>query len=242
MNFGAETYGLGFVAGALSTLSPCVLPLVPVLLASAVGAHRWGPFALATGLALSFAIVGTILATLGASLGIDPDLLRMGGAVILAAFGLVLLVPALQNLFARAASGLSNSGNQLLAQTTVDGFTGQLLVGLLLGVVWSPCVGPTLGAATTLASQGKDLWQIAILMLIFGIGAALPLIVLGLLSRATLVKVRGRLLGAGKLGRQLLGAVMVSLGVLIATGADKSLEVLILDRTPAWVTALTTRF
>ncbi len=65
MNFGAGTYGLGFVAGALSTLSPCVLPLVPVLLASAAGAHRWGAFALGIGLALSFAIVGTFLATLG---------------------------------------------------------------------------------------------------------------------------------------------------------------------------------
>jgi cytochrome c biogenesis protein CcdA len=121
-------------------------------------------------------------------------------------------------------------------------FSGQLLVGLLLGVVWSPCVGPTLGAATTLASQGKNLWQIAILMLIFGTGAAIPLIVLGLLSRATLVKMRGRLLSAGKLGKQLLGAVMVCLGVLIATGADKSVEVFILDHTPDSLTALTTRF
>jgi cytochrome c biogenesis protein CcdA len=119
------------------------------------------------------------------------------------------------------------------------------LVGSLLGVVWSPCVGPTLGAATTLASQGKDLWQIAILMLIFGTGAAMPLIVLYFLSRATLVKVRGRLLSAGKLekqGKQLLGAVMMSLGVLIATGADDSVEVFILDHTPDWLTALTTRF
>jgi cytochrome c biogenesis protein CcdA len=147
LNFGAGTYGLGFVAGALSTLSPCVLPLVPVLLASAVGAHRWGAFALGIGLALSFAIVGTFLATLGASLGFDPDLLRVGGAVILAIFGVVLLTPPLQDRFARATSGLSNSGNQLLARVTVDGFAGQFLIGLLLGVVWSPCIGPTLGAA-----------------------------------------------------------------------------------------------
>jgi cytochrome c biogenesis protein CcdA len=242
MNFGAGTYGLGFVGGALSTLSPCVLPLVPVLLASAVGAHRWGAFALGIGLALSFAIVGTFLATLGASLGVEPDLLRVGGAVILAIFGVVLLAPPLQDVFARATSGLSDSGNQLLARVTVDGFAGQFLVGLLLGVVWSPCVGPTLGAATTLASQGKDLWRVAILMLIFGTGAAMPLIVLGLMSRATITRVRGRLLGAGKLGRQLLGVVMVSLGVLIAIGADRSVEAIILDHTPDWLTDVTTRF
>ena len=162
MTFGAATYGLGLVAGALSTLSPCVLPLVPVLIASAVNAHRWGAVALGTGLALSFAIIGIFLATVGASLGLDPDTFRTAGAVILAIFGAILLVPKLQNVFATATGALSNTGNELLARVTFEGFTGQFLVGLLLGVVWSPCVGPTLGAATTLASQGRDLGQIGL--------------------------------------------------------------------------------
>jgi cytochrome c-type biogenesis protein len=242
VNFGTGTYGLGLLAGALSTLSPCVLPLVPVLVASAVNAHRWGPLALGAGLALSFTVVGLFFVTVGASLGLDPGTFRTAGAVILAVFGLILLVPKLQELFARAAGTLSNSGNQLLTRVTFDGLTGQLIVGLLLGVVWSPCVGPTLGAATTLASQGKDLRQIAFLMLIFGIGAAAPLVVLGSLSRASLMKVRGRLLSAGQYGKQVFGGVMLVLGVLIATGTDKSLEAWILDRTPDWLTALTTRF
>ena len=167
MNFGPTTYGLGLLAGALSTLSPCVLPLVPVLLAAAVSAHRWGALALGAGLALSFTLVGLFLATLGASLGLDPDTFRTIGAIILVAFGLILLVPKLQDLFARAISAASNSGNQLLSRMTIGGFAGQFIVGALLGVVWSPCVGPTLGAATTLASQGKDLGQIALLMVCF---------------------------------------------------------------------------
>jgi cytochrome c-type biogenesis protein len=242
MNFGTGTYGLGLLAGALSTLSPCVLPLVPVLVASAVNAHRWGALALGAGLALSFTAVGLFFVTVGASLGLDPGTFRTAGAVILGVFGLILLVPKLQELFARGTGRLSNSGNQLLTRVTFDGLTGQLIVGLLLGVVWSPCVGPTLGAATTLASQGKDLRQIAFLMLIFGIGAAAPLVVLGSLSRASLMKVRGRLLSAGRYGKQVFGGVMLVLGVLIATGTDKSLEAWILDRTPDWLTALTTRF
>jgi cytochrome c-type biogenesis protein len=242
MNFGTVTYGLGLLAGALSTLSPCVLPLVPLLVASAANAHRWGALALGAGLALSFTVVGLFFVTLGASLGLDPDTLRIAGAVLLAIFGLVLLVPKLQNLFARATSTLSDSGNQLLARVTVDGITGQLIVGLLLGVVWSPCVGPTLGAATTLASQGKDLPQIALLMLIFGIGAAAPLVVLGFLSRASLMRVRGRLLNAGQYGKQLFGLVMLVLGVLIATGMDKSVEAWVLDRMPTWLTAFITKY
>ena len=242
MNFGPATYGLGFTAGALSTLSPCVLPLLPVLIASAVTAHRWGAVALGIGLALSFTTVGIFLATVGASLGLDPDTFRTVGAVTLALFGLILLVPKLQVVFARATGAFSSSGNQLLARITVGGLAGQFLVGVLLGVVWSPCVGPTLGAATTLASQGKNLGQIGLLMLIFGVGAAAPLVLLGSLSRASLMKVRGRLLSGGKFGKQVLGVIILGLGVMIATGVDKSFEAWILDHSPAWLTAATTRF
>jgi cytochrome c-type biogenesis protein len=242
MNFGLGTYALGLLAGALSTLSPCVLPLVPVLIGAAVNAHRWGAVALGIGLALSFTMVGIFVATLGASLGLDPDTFRTVGAVILAVFGLILLVPRLQDGFARAAGALSNSGNQLLGRITLQGLTGQFVIGALLGVVWSPCVGPTLGAATTLASQGRDLAQISLLMLIFGIGAAAPLVLLGSLSRSSLMKVRGRLLSTGKYGKQLFGLVMLVLGILIATGVDKSLESWILDRSPDWLTRITTRF
>ncbi len=125
MTFGAATYGLSLVAGALSTLSPCVLPLVPVLIASAVNAHRWGAAALGAGLAVSFAIIGIFLATVGASLGLDPDTFRTAGAVVLAIFGAILLVPKLQETFASASGALSNSGNELLGRVTFEGLTGQ---------------------------------------------------------------------------------------------------------------------
>lgn len=242
MNFGAATYGLGLIAGALSTLSPCVLPLVPVLVATAINAHRWGALALGLGLTASFTIIGVFLATLGASLGLDPDTFRTVGAVLLAIFGLVLLLPKLQDIFARATALFSNSGNQLLARVRFGGLAGQFVIGAMLGVVWSPCVGPTLGAATTLASQGRDLGQIGLLMLIFGIGAAAPLVLLGSLSRASLMKVRGRLLSTGKYGKQLLGFILIALGLSIAAGVDKSLEAWILNHTPEWVTALTTKY
>ncbi len=242
MTFGPATYGLGLLAGTLSTLSPCVLPLIPLLIAAAVNAHRWGAFALGAGLALSFTLIGIFLATLGASLGLDPDTFRFIGAIILAGFGLILVVPALQAGFARATGSWSNSGTQLLNRLNADSLSGQFLVGALLGVIWSPCVGPTLGAATTLASQGQDLVQISLLMLLFGLGAAAPLVVLGSISRATMLKMRDRLMSTGRHGKQVFGLVMVCLGVLIATGLDKSVEAWILDRTPDWITAATTRY
>jgi len=242
MTFGFGTFGLGYLAGVLSTLSPCVLPLIPILLATALGAHRLGPYALALGLALSFAVVGIFLATLGASLGLDAALFRNIAAAMLIAFGMVLLSPRLQERFATASSGLSNAGDQLLSRVRLDGVGGQFIVGLVLGIIWSPCVGPTLGAATTLASQGQNLGQIALLMAIFGLGAGTPLVVLGSLSRNTVLRVRGRMMAAGKAGKIVLGVLMLAIGVAILTGWDKRFEAWAVDASPAWLTDLTTRY
>jgi len=242
MEFSAGTYGLGFFAGLLSTLSPCVLPLVPILIATAAAAHALGPYALALGLMLSFSLVGIFLATLGASLGLDQDTFRAAAAVILIGFGVVLLSSRLQERFATATSGLSAAGDGLLAKLRLDGLAGQFVVGLVLGVIWSPCVGPTLGAATTLASQGRNLAQIAPLMMIFALGAGTPLVVLGSLSRAAMLRMRGRMMQAGKLGKSILGGLLLLLGLAILTGLDKSFEAWAVRISPDWLTSLTTRF
>jgi cytochrome c biogenesis protein CcdA len=119
---------------------------------------------------------------------------------------------------------------------------GQFGLGVLLGAVWAPCVGPTLGAASILAAKGEDLGQVAITMLVFGIGAAVPLMVLGFVSREAMMRWRGRLMEAGKGGKMLLGALLLAVGLLIATGADKRLEAFLVDISPQWLTNLTTRY
>ena len=242
MDFSAGTYGLGYLAGLLSTLSPCVLPLVPILIATAAAAPVLGPYALALGLMLSFSLVGIFLATLGASLGLDQDTFRAAAAVILIGFGIVLLSPKLQERFATATSGLSAAGDGLLAKLNLDGLGGQFVVGLALGVIWSPCVGPTLGAATTLASQGSNLAQIALLMMIFALGAGTPLVVLGSISRAAVMRVRGRMMQAGKLGKSILGGLLLLIGIAILTGLDKSFEAWVVRISPDWLNELTTRY
>ena len=242
MDFGPGTFLLGYLAGALSTLSPCVLPLLPILIATAVAQHRFGPLALAAGLTLSFAAVGLFIATLGSAIGLDQSVLRNAAAVLMTGFGIVLLVPALQMRFAVATAGLSASGEGLLARLRGVGWLGQFAVGLVLGLVWSPCVGPTLGAATTLAAQGRDLGQIALLMLLFGLGAGTPLVVIGTLSREAMLRTRGHLMALGQRGKWLLGAVLVGVGMAILTGADKHFESWALDHSPDWLTTLTTRF
>ena len=240
MEFGFGSYGLSLVAGGLSTLSPCVLPLVPILVGTAFSAHRLGPFALAAGLALSFTVVGVFVASLGSSLGIDPAAFRTVAAVLLLAFGVLLLSSRLQERFAFATSGVSGAGQSLLARFTFEGLPGQFLLGMLLGIVWSPCVGPTLGAAVTLASQGQNLAQVTLLMALFGVGAGTPLVALGLASRQAVGRIRGKLLAAGKIGKQLLGGVMLLLGFLILSGLDKAFETWVLRHAPEWLVRLTT--
>jgi cytochrome c biogenesis protein CcdA len=177
------TLGLARLAGVLTALSPCVLPILPIVLGTAASTHRLGPLALAAGLALSFTAIGLFVATVGFAAGLDTDFFRTVSAILLIGVGLVLLVPKLQEQFALAAAPVSNWAGGYTDNFTPSGLAGQFALGLLLGAVWSPCVGPTLGAASVLAAKGEDLGQVALTMLAFGIGAALPLMLLGFVSR-----------------------------------------------------------
>ena len=235
-------YGLSFLAGILSILSPCVLPLVPILVGTALNTHRYGPYALALGLAISFTAVGVFIATIGASIGIDQEVFRNIAAVLLITFGVVLLSSTLQAKFASATAGIGGSGNNLLSKVSTDSLSGQFILGLLLGVVWSPCVGPVLGATITLASQGTNLGHVTLVMALFGLGAGLPLILLGLLSRQAMMRVRSKLFTAGKIGKRILGAILLLVGLLIITRLDKQFETLIVAASPDWLITLTTRF
>jgi cytochrome c biogenesis protein CcdA len=240
MQFGLGTYGVSLAAGGLSTLSPCVLPLAPILIGAAVAAHRLGPWALAAGLTASFTVIGVALAAFGTVLGLDADTFRGVAAVLMVLFGLLLVSPLLQGRFSAATAGVSAAGHGLLAGVTVNGLAGQFILGLLLGVVWSPCVGPTLGAAVTLASQGEQLPQVALVMALFGIGASVPLVALGFVSREAMARLRGRLLSAGRGGARLLGVVMLLFGAFILTGFDKRAEAWMLDSAPAWLVRIGT--
>lgn len=239
---GAGSLGAGFLAGILSTLSPCVLPLLPLVLGAALSAHRWGALVLAAGLAVSFTAIGLFVATVGFAVGLDGEMFRAVSAVLLAVAGIVLLSTPLQQRVALAGSSIANAGNDFLQRLSPSGLAGQLTVGLVLGAIWAPCVGPTLGAASVLAAQGRDLGAVAAVMLAFGLGAALPLVLVSALSREAMLRWRGRLIQVGTRGKLVLGAGALVLAALILTGADRRVEATLVEASPAWLTDLTTRF
>jgi cytochrome c-type biogenesis protein len=230
------------LAGGLSILSPCVLPILPVILAAAVGQSRFGPLALAAGLAISFAVTGLALATIGYAAGIDAGPVRAVGAVVMIAFGAVLAVPQLQAAMAVALGPLGSRGADFMAGRAFAGAGGQFGLGLVLGLVWSPCVGPTLGAASIMAARGENLTQVGLTMAAFGIGAGLPLAAFGLLPRERLAAARTWIGAAGQTGKTVLGLLLLVAGVLVLTGIDKWVETQFVERMPDWLVELTTKF
>lgn len=232
---------LGFGAGALTILSPCVLPLVPVVLGSAAQNHRYGPVALAAGLVTSFTAVGFILAVFGSRLGVDGEQLRFAGAIILALAGIFLLVPRLQDRAAAAAGPLVAWAGNRQQRFDNAGLVGQAAIGVLLGAVWSPCVGPTLGAAVAVAAQGEQLSQVALTMASFAAGIASVLLAIALLSRSAFNRIRGDVTQAAKFGKVVLGGILLMVGALILTGADRAIEAYFVTNAPAWLIQLTTK-
>ncbi|NCQ22674.1 MAG: cytochrome c biogenesis protein CcdA [Sphingomonadales bacterium] len=235
-------YALAFVAGLVTILNPCVLPLIPILVASSLGKHRHGPLALATGLGLSFTIFGFIVIAFGFQLGIDERGIRMFAGAVLLIAGLVLLIPRAQAALTAFAAPLTNRANQALGKVSGDGLGGQFLVGLLLGLVWTPCVGPTLGAAIAAASQGEDLFQAFTVFLTFAIGVGISIVLFAYASRKAVGWNGKRLQSVARYAKPVFGIVLVLVGLLVLTGLDKQLEAFILDLLPDWLVAFTTRF
>lgn len=233
---------LAALAGMLSVLSPCVLPLLPIVLGAAAAEHRWAPAALAVGVALSFTVLGLFVSTIGYAVGLDAALFRTIAAVLLLTIGIVLLAEPLQVRLAAAGSPLGNYVQDTFGEFSTRGWRAQFLLGVMLGAVWAPCVGPTLGAASVLAARGESLGQVGLTMAVFGIGAAVPLLIMGLLSREAMMRWRSRLMGAGSGGKAVLGILLVAVALLILSGLDKTIERALVEASPEWLTHLTTRY
>lgn len=233
LGLGAPVVALA--AGALTTLSPCVVPLLPAVIGAAAFAHPRGPLALAAGVGISFAAIGVLLAAFGAAIGLDGDVFRMPAAIILAVLGAVLLSSAAQSRLGGLFASVQSAAGRRLGQVKGEGLGGQFAIGLLLGAVWSPCAGPTLGAATVIAARQAQLPLVATTMLAFGAGAAAPLVLAGFASRQAVLRWRGAANRTGKSGKMILGGAMILAGGLILSGADHRLETAFVRHAPLWL-------
>ncbi len=231
-------YILGYAAGLLTLINPCVLPILPIVLATALQAGRAGPLAVAAGLSVSFVALGLLVSVAGRSLGITDATLANAGAVLMILFGLVLLVPRFSASFATATAGMSARADAQIDATDRSGLTGQFVGGLLLGIVWSPCIGPTLGGAISLASQGENLLHATGIMVTFALGVSTIILALGYGAQSVIRRRQAWMRSLAGSARPIMGAVFVAVGLAILFKFHHTLEFWALEYLPEWFTEL----
>lgn len=222
-------------AGLLTLLNPCVLPVLPIVLASAVNADRRGPLALALGMAVSFVVFGFLVTAFGRAIGLTQETLANAGAVIMVAFGIVLLVPVFASRFEMATAGFATSADTTLDRSDLSGFKGQFFGGMLLGAVWSPCIGPTLGSAIGLASQGENLFWAFLIMFFFAAGVATLILGIGFGGQKLVRERATALRGLAEKSKPILGGVFLAVGLMILFKVHHYIEAVALDVLPYWL-------
>jgi cytochrome c-type biogenesis protein len=224
-----------YLAGLLTLINPCVLPVLPIVLASALQAHRLGPVALAAGMSASFVVLGLTVAAIGVAIGLDADRLSQIGAVAMIGFGLVLLVPRLNEGFATVTAGFAARADAGVDQVDRSGLGGQALGGALLGAVWSPCVGPTLGGAISLAAQGQSIVWSGLVMTAFAAGVSTVILALGYGARAALQRRRALMRQIAEKSKPLMGIIFLVVGLMIFFGLNYRIEGWVLNLMPIWL-------
>lgn len=224
-----------YAAGLLTLINPCVLPVLPIVLATAINADRRGPVALAAGMSVSFVVLGIALASIGPAIGLDADRMATIGAVIMMAFGLILLVPAFSQRFELATAGMAAGADSQLNTIDNNGLRGQFLGGLLLGAVWSPCIGPTLGGAIALASQGESLLRATGIMIAFALGVSTLILALGMGAQSLIRSRAQSLRGLAERSKPILGAVFLAVGLMIFFKIHHVIEAWAVQNLPYWL-------
>ncbi len=236
-----NTLSLSFalLAGLLTTLSPCVLPVLPFVTASSMGKSRWGPVALAVGLLITFVGVTLLISQSGAILGIEPTWIRRGAGVLLALSGLLFLSDKAAERFAELFSGFSGKANSAIGENRLPPLLSEFVSGILLGIVWTPCSGPSLGAALSLAAQAESPAEASLTLFVFGLGAVVPLMAIAYGAKGLMVKMRSRASTIGKI-KKIFGVLMIVFGILIVTDLDRHLEATLTMALPdSWIEFIT---
>ena len=226
---------LGYGAGLLTLINPCVLPVLPIVLASALQSHKHGPLVLAGGMSLTFVILGVGVATLGASIGLDADRVSQIGAIMMLVFGAILLVPQLNSRFSLATAGVASGADTRVGQLDQTSLSGQFLGGALLGAVWSPCVGPILGGAISLAYSGESLMLATGIMISFAMGISTIILLLGYGAREAIMSRQAAMRVLAEKSKPLMGAIFVGVGLMILTRFNHVIEAWLLNLMPDWL-------
>jgi cytochrome c biogenesis protein CcdA len=228
---------IAYLAGLLTLINPCVLPVLPIVLTASLHQDRRAPLALAAGMSGSFILLGIAISALGPALGLRADTVNAAAALVMAGFGLVLLVPSLGKGFSSATAAFAARADAGIS-TAPQGLAGQALGGALLGVVWSPCIGPTLGAAIGMAASGRDLGLASAIMLAFAAGVSTLILALAYGARRGLQRALPGLRRAAARSKAAMGAAFLLIGLGLWFNLNRPVEGWVLSHMPPWLVDL----
>lgn len=222
-----------FLSGIVTILSPCILPVLPLVLSGSVGG-KGRPPGVVLGFIVSFSTFTLILSALVQALNIAPSALRWAAVIIIIGFGLVLLVPPLQRAFEALASRLVATRQRQGG----NGFGGGVVLGASLGMIWTPCVGPIMASVISLAVSSRVDGGSVLLVLSYSAGTAIPMLAVMLGGRKLLEKAP-RLKAATGTIQRVFGAIMILIGVAIGFDLDRQFQTLVLRAFPGYGAGLT---
>ncbi len=241
-----------FLAGILSILAPCTLPVVPLVLGAGAGGGRRRPLGIVLGLGFTFVIVTILLASALSTLGVSTGGLRLVAVVTLGALGLTLAWPRLGRRLEVAMAPLVRPGlrvatgrSTVMAPIQPDpgspdgrgGLRSGLAMGAAIGLVWAPCVGPLMAGTIAVAASRGPSPETVVVALAYVAGAAIPLLAVARWGRAIAHRSRGLASGGGP--RRAFGVLTLVAALLIATGLDASVQSAVTAALPAgWSSAL----
>ncbi len=210
--------GLSFVEGLALIASPCILPVLPLVLATSVEGGRRRPFGIITGFVIAFTAFAMLSRGLVSALGIDLDIIKYGSLLFLTLFGVVLLSERLSSIFSSMTQRFASAGTNLTAANK-DGFFSGILIGMLIGLVWTPCAGPILAAVLVQIIRQESDIQALFLVGAFALGAGAPMLIISLTGRKIMAKL-GFFTAHSESVRKIFGVIILLAVGFIASGVD----------------------
>lgn len=210
--------GLSFIEGLALIASPCILPVLPLVLGASVEGGKRRPFGIILGFVLAFTVFAMLSRQLVSALGIDLDIIKYGSLIFLGFFGFVLLSEKLSALFSNATQHFASAGNSIVANAK-DGFASGVVIGMLIGLIWTPCAGPILAAVLVQIIRQESDISALFLVASFAIGAGVPMLIISLMGRKIINKL-GFLTTHAEAIRKIFGVIILLAVGFIASGID----------------------
>jgi cytochrome c biogenesis protein CcdA/thiol-disulfide isomerase/thioredoxin len=169
---------LAFLAGFVTILSPCILSIAPILLTAGTGGNHKKPLGIITGLIISFSFFTLTLSSIVQATGISPDIFRYIALVIVIFFGLTMIIPSFEHAFTSLTQQIARAGTFIQEHSYAmhEHFISGFILGIALGLLWTPCAGPILATITTLAATGQTTFFTILITLAYATGAAIPML------------------------------------------------------------------